>query len=155
MGGALPPALADHRAHHKWHVAGIAIEHVPPLGRQVDELIKPQKKEIIARVHDDRPLAHGGGADDDAGERILHGWRIEYACRAESLGRLSGRSEDAGGIIDADAGDEDRGVTLHGLAESLRKGLRVSYFTHWRSRLSEMVEQRGDVRPGSIARAFN
>ena len=36
----LAPTLADDGAHHKRHVAGIAVEHVSPLGRQVDELVK-------------------------------------------------------------------------------------------------------------------
>ena len=56
--GALAPTLADHGSHDNRNGSGAAIEHVSPLGREIDEIIEAEEHEVIARMRNDGALPH-------------------------------------------------------------------------------------------------
>ena len=86
-----------------------------PLGGEVEELVHAQEHEVVPRMDHQRPLAHRGRPDGDAGERVLAVRDVEDPRGTEATVRLRGGAEDPLEVVDADAGDEDAGVRLHAL----------------------------------------
>ena len=64
-------------------------------------------------------------ANSDAGHRVLSIGYVEDPGGAEPTVRLGGGAEDALVVVDADAGHEDGGISLHALDERLADGFPI------------------------------
>jgi hypothetical protein len=47
------------------------VEHVAPLGSDVDEIVEAEQHEIVVGMNDHSPLAHRSGTDHETGERVF------------------------------------------------------------------------------------
>ncbi len=133
MRRALPPPFPDDGTDDDRHARRPPV-HVAPLRRQVDHLIRREKHEIIARVHDDGALAHGRGAYRDSREGLFGYGHIEDSGPAESFVGGAGRAKDPLVIIHADSHDEHIRILRHSLNQGLGDCLRVRARAHDRFR---------------------
>ncbi len=122
---ALPPALADDRAHHHRHVL-LAAEHGIGLRRHVDDLVHRQHDEVHADMDVDRAQSGEGHADCHAGHGVLRERRAEDPLRTVFVSETARRAENGFRVVDVQAEKQHVLVARHLLVGRLTDGVDES-----------------------------
>ena len=83
LGGELDPR-PEGRAHDERN-PGPAPQHVPDLGRLVDDLVRGEGEDVHELDLDDRARVREGEADPEAGDRLLRDGGVAHPVGAEPL----------------------------------------------------------------------
>src|SRR5579875_287163 len=119
---ALPPTAPDDATYDQRHMQR-ATEHIAAFGRDVDELVHTEQKEVHANMHMDGAHSGKGGADGHSGHPIFGKRGVENAVCAEFLRQSFCGAVDAAKIVYALSQNQHTGVACHLLFGGLMNGL--------------------------------
>ena len=108
---------ADHHGHLR-----LAAEHVPDLGRVVDDLVERDQREVDGHHLDDRAQAEHGRADGGADDDLLCDRSVDHTVGAELVEQAVGHPIGATELPDVLADEKDILVALHLLGKRLAQG---------------------------------
>jgi hypothetical protein len=139
--GQLQGSSARSAEHRRY--PDLAVGHVAHLGGRVDQLVHREEREIPGHELDDRPEAHHGGPDPDAGKPQLGDRCVHHPHGAELIEQPA--ADLVGALIDSDllAHQEHVRVPLHLLAKCLVQGIAVRNDGHQLLVLSPRAERGG------------